>query len=81
MYNLLMVLVLSLACSYSFAGNCDNGSCRTPVRTATKSLINFTERVVVAPINGLRQVKTRVQNNRSYRRSNRALRNSCTNCN
>ena len=75
MYNLFMVLVLSLVCSYSFAGSCDNGSCRTPVRTTTKSVLNFTERVVAAPFKATQKVRANIQRNRSYRR------NGCTNCN
>jgi cell shape-determining protein MreC len=74
MYNLFMVLVLSLVCSTSFAGNCDNGSYRTPVRTATKSVVNFTEKVVASPVRGFRNTRARIQSNRVTRSNG-----SCTN--
>lgn len=75
MYNLFIVTILSLVCSYSFAGNCDNGSCRTPVRTTTKSVLNLTERVVVVPFSVAQKVRTNVQRTRLYRRT------GCANCN
>jgi cell shape-determining protein MreC len=76
MYNFIIVLVLSLVCSASFAGSCDNGTCRAPVKNAAKAVVNFSERVVTAPFKVARNTRSRIQSNRAYRQRSR-----CTNCN
>lgn len=77
MYNFIVVLVLSLACSVSFAGTCDNGSCPTPVKNSVKSIVDFGERVVTAPFRVVRNTRTKIRSNRACRKQLKWVYSNC----
>lgn len=58
MKNLILTVTLATLCSVSFAGSCENGSCRKPVRGAVSGVVSVTERVVTAPVRVVRKVVT-----------------------
>ena len=55
--------------SVCFAGNCCNNSCGRPITKATKSVLNFTGKVVSAPFRTINNTTTRIQENRNFRKN------------
>lgn len=74
MKNFIFTVAALLVGGVAFAGDCQNGVCRQPVRNAARSVVRVTEAVVTAPV----RVTKRVVQNTKQRR---AARYSCNTCN
>jgi hypothetical protein len=71
MRTLIYSLVFMSIGSVCFAGNCSNGSCTKPIRTATKSTLSFVGNIITVPTRAVRNTRARIRSNRTVR----------TNCN
>jgi hypothetical protein len=80
MRNLIFAALLSVVCVPTFAGNCTYGSCGSRVATATRTVVTGTvgvcRRVVSAPVNAVRRVRSHAAVRRTARRS-RLVARSC----
>ena len=74
MKNVIFTIAALLVGGVAFAGDCQNGVCRQPVRNATRSVVRVAEAVVTAPV----RVTKRVVQNTKQRR---VARSSCQTCN
>lgn len=74
MKNFIFTVAALLVGGVAFAGDCENGTCRQPVRNAARSVFRAAEVVVTAPV----RVTKRVVQNTKQRR---AARYSCSTCN
>lgn len=74
MKNFIFTLAALLVGGVAFAGDCQNGVCRQPVRNAARSIVRVAEVVVTAPV----RITKRVAQNTNQRR---AARYSCEICN
>jgi hypothetical protein len=68
MKNLILLFAIMLLSSTAYAGNCENGTCRTPVRSSLSHAIVVTKNVVTAPVRVTKNVTTNVRCRRSCRR-------------
>ena len=74
MKNFIFTVTALLVSGVAFAGDCQNGVCRQPVRNAARSVVHAAEVIVTAPV----RVTKRVIQNTKQRR---AARYSCNTCN
>lgn len=68
MKNFIFTVATLLVGGVAFAGDCENGVCRQPVRNAVRSVVRVTENVVTAPVRAVKKVSHNVQQRRSVRR-------------
>lgn len=74
MKNFIFTVAALLVGGVAFAGDCQNGVCRQPVRNAARSVVRATEAIVTAPVLATKRI---VQNTKQRR----AFRRSCNTCN
>ena len=74
MKNFIFTVAALLVSGVAFAGDCENGVCRTPVRNAARSIVRVAETVVTAPVRATKRAVQNIQYRRTARRS-------CNSCN
>lgn len=70
MKNVIYTIAALLIGGVSFAGDCQNGVCRQPVRNAARTVVHAAEVVVTAPVRVTKRVIQNTQQRRSARRCN-----------
>lgn len=68
MKNLILLFAIILLSSTVYASDCENGTCRTPVRSSLSRAAAVTKNIVTAPVRVTKNVTTNVRCRRSCRR-------------